>query len=155
MYIVVREIIKCFVLKVFFNFGVCFKYNKVYYIVFDGNLVIIEEFVEGEFQKYINNIGKVCKLVDCIDEEEVVIDKVECLVYYSYDLSKKKFMLFDIQGSYYNLYDLEIVIEEFMCFESLEIYFCCGNFFIMSINFFKEIYICNKYCKMMNFFFFI
>lgn len=139
-----------FASKVSSNFGACFKYNKVYYTVFDGNPATIEEFVEGEFQKYINNTGKVCKPLDCTDEEEVVIDKAECLVHYSYDSSKKKLMLLDIQGSHYNLYDPEIATEELMCSESSEIYFCCGNLSTMSINFFKETHICNKYCKMMN-----
>ena len=150
MHTAAREITKCFASKVPSNFGACFKYNKVYYTVFDGNPATIEEFVEGEFQKYINNTGKVCKPVDCTDEEEVVIDKAECLVHYSYDSSKKKLMLLDIQGSHYNLYDPEIATEELMCSESSEIYFCCGNLSTMSINFFKETHICNKYCKMMN-----
>ena len=51
----------------------CFKYNKVYYTVYNGNPATIEEFVEGEFRKYINNTGKVCTTEDCTDEEEVLI----------------------------------------------------------------------------------
>ena len=95
-------------------------------------------------------MGSVDVLVSNKGPSATVIDKAECLVHYSYDSSKKKLMLLDIQGSHYNLYDPEIATEELMCSESSEIYFCCGNLSTMSINFFKETHICNKYCKMMN-----
>ena len=54
---------------------------------------------------------------DCTDEE-VLIEKAECLVHYSYDSSNRKLMIIDIQGSNYHLYDPEIATEEPMCADS-------------------------------------
>ena len=48
------------------------------------------------------------------------------MVHYSYEIAKTKFMLLDIQGSMYNLYNPEIAASELFDGEA-EIYFCSGN----------------------------
>lgn len=62
MYVVVRYLVKKFERNVFIKFGECFKYNRCYYLMFDGEYVIVEEFVFGFFVKYVNNNGN-CVLV--------------------------------------------------------------------------------------------
>lgn len=150
MHTAARQITKCFASKVPSNFGTCFEYNKVYYTTYNDQPATIEEFVEGNFMKYINNTGKVCRPEDCTEEEEVLFEKAECLVHYSYNASNNKLMVLDIQGSKYRLYDPEIATQELMCAESSEIYFCCGNLSTTGINSFKEAHVCNEYCKMMK-----
>ena len=41
-------------------------------------------------------------------EFDEVYEKAQCLVHYSYQISEKKLMLLDIQGSFFKLYDPEI-----------------------------------------------
>lgn len=132
MHSAAREITKCFAGKVPSKFGECFNYNKVYYTSYNGNPATIEEFVEGKFQKYINNTGKVSKPDNSTDED--LLEKAECLVHFSYDSSNKKLMVLDLQGSNYNLYDPEIATEDLMNADSSEEYFCCGNLSTMAIQ---------------------
>ena len=40
------------------EFGVTFDYNRVYFAMLDNYPITVEEFVEGEFQKYVNNTGE-------------------------------------------------------------------------------------------------
>ena len=40
------------------EFGVAFDYNRVYIAMLDNCPITVEEFVEGEFQKYANNTGE-------------------------------------------------------------------------------------------------
>ena len=61
----------------------------------------MEKFIDGYFAKYINDDGK-CKTLPLGDMKRDY-QKAQSLVYYSYELSKKKFMLLDIQESMYNL----------------------------------------------------
>ena len=48
------------VLKVCENFGECFSYNPVYFGKINQECVTVEEFLPGDFQKYINNNGSIC-----------------------------------------------------------------------------------------------
>lgn len=67
--------------------GKCFQYNYVYYIIIDEKLVIVEEFVLGFFVKLINNNGKKVDLFEDVDKDlKDLLVKVECLVYYIYEL---------------------------------------------------------------------
>ena len=54
----------------------------------------MEEFIDGYFAKYINDDGK-CKTLTLGDMKRDY-QKLQSLVYYSYELSKRKFMLLDI-----------------------------------------------------------
>lgn len=73
-------------------FGDILFYNKVMfgYIRNRDEYVIVEEFVSGMFDKYINNDGIIC------GGNKNVTEKVECLVYYSYEKLKKEIMVVDI-----------------------------------------------------------
>ena len=67
-------------------------------IDFKKQPVSIEEFVQGEFHEYINNNG--FHIPSPSVEFDEVCEKAQCLVHYSYQRSKKKLMLLDIQGSF-------------------------------------------------------
>ena len=69
----------------------------------DGEYVTIEEFIDGDFTKYLNNTGLVCG-----NRSTDECKKAECLTHYSYEKSSEKLMLLDIQGSMYTLFDPEI-----------------------------------------------
>lgn len=51
----------------------------------------MEEYVEGKFDKYINNDGKFCYC-----GYKIIFEKVECLAYYLYEKLNYEFMLLDI-----------------------------------------------------------
>jgi hypothetical protein len=69
----------------------------------EGETVTVEEFVSGEFVKYINNNG-----IPCIGENNIIGQKAQCLSHFSYQRSGAKLMVVDIQGSGNQLCDPEI-----------------------------------------------
>ena len=80
----------------------------------------MEEFIEGTFEKYINNTGDVCG-----DFDSDVCNKTECLVHYTFERSDEKLMLLDIQGCGYVLFDPEVATEESIT--DGEYLFCTGK----------------------------
>lgn len=66
--------------------------------------VMIEEFVDGIFQKYINNDGTLNLTNSSLELQA----KVECLAHYSFVKSKETLIILDIQGCGYTLFDPEI-----------------------------------------------
>ena len=62
-----------------------------------GEVVTVEEFIEGDFIKYVNNTGE-----RCVDNN-LIADKAEAFCHYSYEKSEGKLMVVDIQGSEYIL----------------------------------------------------
>ena len=92
------------------TYGEIFSYNSAFLGKMlndtDGSseIVTIEKFIEGSpFVKYMNNTGG-------IDRElpTTAVEKAEALAHFSYDVSKQKFLLVDIQGIGYRLCDPEI-----------------------------------------------
>ena len=65
-------------LKVCEDFGECFNYNPVYFGKINHKRVTIEEFLPGDFQKYINNNGNICL------KDLEITEKAETLVHYTY-----------------------------------------------------------------------
>jgi len=57
MHTVARNITQRFSLRVPSSFGDTFSYSKEFYSILDKLPVTVEEFVPGEFQKYMNNDG--------------------------------------------------------------------------------------------------
>ena len=110
MHAVARNIAQRFTKHAPQEFGSTFSYSKIYYSTLKGLPVTVEEFIDGEFVKYINNNGAISSLV--LEEEKSIYAKAETLVHYSYKLSEGKFMLLDIQGSSFKLYDPEIATVE-------------------------------------------
>ena len=92
--------------------------------------VTIEEYVEGEFQKYVNNNG-LCILSPAEEFDEIYV-KAQCLVHYSYQISERKLMLLDIQGS------------------SFEVNFCAGNLSCIASDECNSKHTCNKHCEMLS-----
>ena len=103
MHAIARNITQGFSLRVPFSNGNTFSYSKVFYSVLGELPVTVEEFVSGEFQKYVNNHGT--WYAPLTEDHQEVYAKAECLVHFSYTFSKKEMMLVDLQGS---MYDPEI-----------------------------------------------
>ncbi len=101
------------------DFGEVFEFNKVFMgIMANGEVVTLEEFISGEFVKYINNTGDRC------EENNIIADKA--FSHYTYEKSEKKLTVLDIQGSGYTLYDPEIASEELVDDDG-NYQFCTGN----------------------------
>ena len=83
------------------KFGMVFDYNRVYFAMLHNCPETVEEFVEGELQKYVNNTGE--RIVPPNDELGKLYEKAQTLVHYSQFMSAGKFMLVDLQGAAYNL----------------------------------------------------
>ena len=131
------------------KFGKQFSYNKVYYSTYKDVPVTVEQFVPGEFCKYINNDGQCCLSGDPLKNE--IFEKAECLAHFSYVHSNEKLMLLDLQGSDYVLYDPEIATKQLQDGETeTETYFCAGNTSYVGISKFLQEHICNDFCDMMN-----
>ena len=127
------------------EFGATFSYNQVYMgrIESSSEYVTIEEFIEGEFQKYVNNDGTICARAD---DKQL---KAECLVHFSFHKSDRKLMLLDIQGAGMMLCDPEIASCELLSEDDQYIY-CAGNMSLLVICHCKGSHICNKYCIALN-----
>lgn len=107
----------------------------------NDNYVTVEQYIPGEFVKYMNNTGAVC--VEPATDEWV--QKAECLAHFSYEKSSRKLVVVDIQGTNNMLYDPEIASAE--QFENDELLFCTGNLSHQAIDFFVSNHQCNDYCK--------
>ena len=151
MHAVARHLAKKFERNAPTKFGECFKYNRCYYTMFDGEHATVEEFVPGSFAKYVNNNGNCVPVPeDATQDLKDLFLKAQTLVHYSYVVTDHKLMLLDIQGSEFTLYDPEIATEEIMDKEHHEIYFCCGNCSSLAIAAFLSDHLCNEYCDMMD-----
>ena len=97
-------------------YGETLEYKKVFMGKMEGGeFVTIEEFIEGEFAKYINNNGEF-SISDC-----QILKKAESLAHFSYERSEKEFVILDMQGSGYHLFDPEIASRKLI--EDEEVYF--------------------------------
>ena len=59
-----------------------------------------EEYIDGEFTKYLNNTGKPC------DRDSDIWKKCESLAHFSYERSSGNLMVVDMQGSGHTLFTL-------------------------------------------------
>ena len=120
------------------GFGQTFSYQDAKFgILSCGEPVVIEDFIPGAFQKYINNDGfatlvegkegKFCKLVE----------KAEALSHFTYQKSEKKLILLDIQGTGYNLYDPEIATSTGFS-DDEELQFCMGTCQHLHVTIFRR-----------------
>ena len=152
MHWVARHIASKFKRSAPFKFGQWFTYNRCYYTSFDGQPAAIEEYVPGDFTKYINKKNGECIVVpeDASQVLKDLYEKSECLLHYSYVVTDHKLMLLDIQGSESTLYNPEIATEEIVDADGKEVYFCCGNCSTLAIEAFLSDHKCNKYSYMME-----
>lgn len=125
------------------DYGNTFFYSEVF-LGKDENedVVTIEEFVEGEFVKYINNNGVVCENTGIPSTLSL---KAQSLVHFSFEKSGGKIMLLDLQGSGYHLFDPEIASRDVA--EGDEYLFSAGNLSDIAIDWFVDKHKCNVYCE--------
>ena len=127
---------------------------KCFFAVFKELTVTVttEEYVEGEFKKYVNNNG-LCILSPAEEFDEIYV-KAQCLVHYSHQISERKLMLLDIQGSSFKLYDPKIAATDLLANDASlvpkEVNFCAGNLSCIAIDEFNSKHTCNKYCEMLS-----
>ena len=73
----------------------------------------VEEFVSGQFTKYVNNDGNcINPKEDAHPEFKEIFDKAQCLGHFTSLITKQQLMLLDIQGPRYSLYDPEIATAD-------------------------------------------
>lgn len=126
------------------EYGESFEYKSVYMgIAEDGELLTAEEFIPGDFVKFINNNGIVC------EEDTMLCKKAQAFSHFTYEKSQGKVMVLDIQGSGYTLYDPEIASADLQS-EDGGYQFCTGNLAQNAIESFFEVHQCNSYCKLLK-----
>ena len=91
------------------EFGEILKFKNIYLAKLDRECSTLEEFIEGKFEKYMNNTGEVC-----ISNENVIEQKAECLSHFSYDISNSQLLVVDLQRSGHMLYDPEIATAQIL-----------------------------------------
>ena len=124
-------------------FGEALKYRNVHYGIMEKNEhVTVEEYINGEFVKYINNTGLIC-----FDVSNEFCLKAQCLAHFSYEKSNKMLMLLDVQGSGPNLFDPEIASAQLVDDEN-QLLYCVGNLSKEAIDCFVAHHTCNIYCEM-------
>ena len=125
----------------------CFRYVNAYLgIVKDTKQVVtIEEFATGSFQKYVNNDG-----VICTSKNDYLQKKAECRVHCSYIKSNKKLMLADIQGAGHNLTDPEIASLTGAYNDEEHLLFCAGNYSQEAHGNFFKAHECNVFCNLLG-----
>ena len=134
------------VLKVCEDFGECFNYDPVYFWKINHECVIVEEFLPGDFQKYINNSGNMC-----LNDLDITV-KAETFVLYTHEKSNNRLMITDLQGVGYQICDPEIATQTIVEEKSdkskmlVEYMFCAGNLSTTAFENFVRKHVCNKYC---------
>ena len=73
------------------QFGDTFTYTKVYFGKINGEVISLEKYLDGNFEKHINNTEE-------IYTESELGKKCEAFVHYTYVVSKEQLMVVDIQG---------------------------------------------------------
>jgi len=126
------------------EYGSHLNYTKVYFGKLYGQCVRVEEYLEGTFQKHVNNNEYVC------GDGGELSSKAETFSHYSYVKSGKQLMVLDIQGVGYSLSDPEIATSELLDSADNSIFFCCGNLLSQAIYKFKEEHICNRFCDLLE-----
>jgi hypothetical protein len=129
------------------EFGSTFRYNKVYYSVLNEEYVTLETFLEGTFEKFINNDGEIC--LQAGEEASEIVLKAEAFVHYTYVRSKKQLMVTDIQGVDYQLCDPEIASSGLTDPKDDSLFFCIGNLSTEAIGNFFANHSCNKFCNLL------
>lgn len=82
--------------------------------------------------------------------KKVFFEKAEALTHFSYEESKEKLLLVDLQGSDYNLYDPEIATADDLNHSSTERFFCARNLNELAFDNFFSHHKCNICCKLLS-----
>ena len=127
------------------SYGEMFHYQMIYFGKTDREeYVTIEEFVPGQFTKYLNNTG-----IKCVEDSYTLGKKAESLTHFSYEKSQNKLMLVDIQGNGYKLFDPEIASADLFD-NSQKLMFCTGNLSMVAHENFTKNHTCNEFCNMLG-----
>lgn len=127
-------------------FGAAFRYRKIFHgETEDKEYVTVEEFIPGQFKKYINNTGQTC-----VDPTHIMAQKAECLAHFTYERSKKKLMLVDIQGTGYDLFDPEIASTDLLDENDKQYLYCTGNLSQLAISTFVKDHTCRVFCNLLG-----
>lgn len=73
------------------EFGEALGYKDIYLAKLNSDCFTLEEFIEGKFQKYMNNTGEVC-----VPSNDVITQKAECFSSFSYEISNLQHLVVDI-----------------------------------------------------------
>ncbi len=105
-------------------FGKPFRYVDAFLgkIQSTNEVVTIEQFASGTFQKYVNNDASLSHNKD-IEKQR----KAESLVHFSFVKSNKRLLLVDIQGGEYSLTDPEIATVDGIYNDGDRLLFCAIN----------------------------
>lgn len=123
-------------------YGETLKYKKLYLGEYKDASVTVEEFIEGDFTKHINNTGVIC------GQENEIRSKAESLAHFSYECSSHKLMVVDMQGCGFWMFDPEIASQNIK--EGDELLFTTGNLSFKAIGNFLESHKCTEYCNLLG-----
>ena len=128
------------------EFGPLLQFEMVYFgkIQDTGECITVERYIDGNFQKYINNMGKLS-----VHNNNFLGQKAECFAHFFNEKSKKQLMVLDLQGSGHLLYDPEIASTN-LHGEKNEYMFCAGNLSENAIETFLQNHQCNMFCKLIG-----
>ena len=119
------------------------NYIKVYFGKLYGDFVTLEDYLEAEFQKYVNNTGEI------FGKSELTL-KAESFCHYTYERSGQQLIVLDIQVVDHNLCDPKVASSTLIDSSDKTILFCCGNLSTDAIDRFKEEHACNKFRHMLK-----
>ena len=102
-------------------FGQTFQYQDIFLGKIEEEFVTIEEFISGEFIKYIKTLAK------CVGIKMTsFVKKLNVCPIFSFEKSDKKLMIVDIQGSGANLYAQRL--QQWSCWQMEKYYFVQGTY---------------------------
>lgn len=96
----------------------------------DDDWITVEQYINGEFTKYMNNTG----IPYGVNSE--IRQKCASLAHFSYERSHENIMVVDIQGSDHILFDPEIASKELL--DGEEVFFSAGILSLRAISDFIE-----------------
>ena len=125
-------------------YGEILKYKRIFHGEIEQDFVSIEEWIPGDFVKYINNTGAAC-----YTQPDAIGEKAESLSHYSYAKSNQKIMLLDVQGNGCNMFDPEIASSQLLDADNKFLY-CTGNLSVVAITNFVNGHKCNIFCRLLD-----
>ena len=81
------------------GYGEKLFYSKVYYTNSSKDPNTMEEYVDGQCFKYINNSGHIVDICGSSEEIKEISKRAEAFCHFTYQISNHQFMVLDIQGS--------------------------------------------------------
>ena len=105
------------------------SFNEVYIAMLEGETIIIKEFADANFMKYINKDGTI---LNTGDSDNDVLKKTECCSHVSDIKSEGELIVLDIQGCDYTIFDPEVVSSLYFFEEGT--LFGVGNLFEQAIE---------------------